>query len=74
MTDLKKKVRTDKIAILSLMLEKGIRQNDLAKQIGVSNTAICLELNGHHASERVRIKIADALGVDVGKIFPEVTA
>lgn len=71
---MKKRIETDIIKIKTIMMKKGIKQNELAKQLGVSNTAINLEINGKNASRSVRKGIADILGVEVGTIFREVNA
>lgn len=56
--------------IRSLMILKGVKCIDIAKQTEVSRTWVSLVLNGHKNSIRIRKAIADALGMKVEDLWP----
>lgn len=56
--------------VKSLMMLKGLRSKDIAKDLGVTETWVSLVLNGRRRSPRVRQAFADALGMNVEELWP----
>ena len=54
--------------VRALMVEKGIKQIEIAKELGVGAPAISGALNGHWESERVRKAIAARLGMSMKQL------
>jgi len=52
------------------MQRKGILQKDLADQLSVSRQAVHLVVNNQATSHRIRKAIADAIGLDLKRIWP----
>ena len=61
----------DKRKIKAMMIERGIKQKDIAHALGVTPACISIVLNGHQNSKRVKTAIADALLVRVEDLWPE---
>ena len=51
------------------MLQKGIRQVDIANKLGVSRAAVCNVIKGYGASRRIKKAIADALGLTIEELW-----
>ncbi len=51
------------------MLQKGIRQVDIAKELGVSRVAVCRVIKGLSKSRRIRQRIADVLDMKVDELW-----
>lgn len=49
----------------------GLKQKDIAAEIGVSEVTLSRIVNGLHAPDRTRAKIADALGKTVEDLWPD---
>jgi transcriptional regulator with XRE-family HTH domain len=47
--------------IKALMVLKGIKQSDIAKQLGIKRSSVCGVVSGQHPSRRVQKAIARAL-------------
>lgn len=52
------------------MMERGIRQVDIARRLRVTRGMVSAVLNGHSMSARVRRAIARALGMRVADLWP----
>ena len=61
----------DALEIKYRLARKGIKQMDIAKNIGVSRATISYVVNGHSPSARIREAVAEALGLPVGDIWPD---
>jgi predicted transcriptional regulator len=57
--------------IRALLVERGIRQAEIAKELGVTPPAVCAVLNGHWRSPRVEAHIAKRLGIPQEKLWPD---
>ena len=57
--------------VKSLMVLEGIRNIDIAKKAGVTNTWVSLIICGHRRSERVQRIIAKTLGERYEDLSPE---
>lgn len=57
--------------IKALMMLKGVTNIRIAKEEGVSKTWVSLVLNNHKKSARIRLAIANALGVKVEDLWSE---
>jgi transcriptional regulator with XRE-family HTH domain len=56
----------------TVLVERGILQQELADQIGYVPEVVSHVVNGHTSpSTRFRRRCADVLGVDEGELFPE---
>lgn len=52
-------------------ISKGLNQVELAAKASVSVSLISQLENGRRISRRKKIKVASALGLEVGQVFPE---
>lgn len=56
--------------IRNLRKSKGIKQKDIAKQAGISNSFLCdIEAGRNQPSISTLLRIADALEIDVTTLF-----
>lgn len=53
-----------------MLIERGIKQKDIAHKLGVTRACISVVLNGHENSSRVKAAIADALGCKLTDLWP----
>ena len=60
------------IEIKIKMLRLGLKQTQIAKKVGVTRRAIGMTIDGHSASHRLRVAIAEAIGIDIKEIWPSV--
>ncbi|MCK9274824.1 MAG: helix-turn-helix domain-containing protein [Syntrophales bacterium] len=60
------------IEIRIAMLRKGVTQSFIARSANVSPSAIRHVIEGTHVSHKIRQAIADALEIDIKKIWPSV--
>jgi transcriptional regulator with XRE-family HTH domain len=60
-----------KRSIKALLVEAGIKQVDLARQLGVDPSAVSVILSGRKRSRRIRLAIARALRYDVRDLWPD---
>jgi transcriptional regulator with XRE-family HTH domain len=59
----------------TVLVERGILQQELADQIDYAPAVVSHVVNGHApASPRFRRRTAEALGVDEAELFPEAVA
>jgi lambda repressor-like predicted transcriptional regulator len=56
--------------IRAMMVEKGITNVSIAKQLNVKPSTIAVVANGHGKSERIQKALADALGVTIEELWP----
>jgi len=61
----------DAIDIKYRLAKKGLSLKSVANQIGVKLPAVSQVINGHCASLRVSIGIADALEMPLEEVFPK---
>jgi len=54
-----------------LLIQKEIKQVDIARKLGVSNVAVCNVIKGACESKRIKWAIARELGVKVEELWPE---
>jgi transcriptional regulator with XRE-family HTH domain len=52
----------------AMLIEKGIKQIDIAREMGVTKGTISGAIGGHHNSRAVKMKVAELLKVDIEKI------
>jgi len=52
------------------MLRAGVGQAALARELNISRTAVYLVIEGKSTSHRVREKIAEAIDMDIRRIWP----
>jgi transcriptional regulator with XRE-family HTH domain len=57
------------LKVKALLIKNGIKQADIAKQLGTTRGTISAAINGHHQSRRVKQAVADALKVDYEKLW-----
>lgn len=57
--------------VKALMVLKGVKNLDIAREMHVSKTWVSLVLCGHKRSDRIRKAIADAVGMDVEEVWGE---
>lgn len=53
------------------IFESGRSQRDLANEVGIHETSLSRIVNGFHADDATRQRIADALGRKTGELWPE---
>ncbi len=58
-------------SIKALLVEAGIKQVDLAKQLSVDPSAVSAIVSGRKRSRRIRLAIARALRYDVRDLWPD---
>lgn len=63
--------RISPLDLRSLMLRKGVKQAQIAKDLDVSNTAVNFIVEGKSRSARIELAIAVALNQSVETLFPE---
>lgn len=66
-----KNITPDEIRILMLKANPKIRQASIANELGVNRNAVYLVIEGKAVSDRIRRKIAEKVGVEVARIWPE---
>lgn len=54
--------------IKALLIAKGIKQADIARQLGVTGGTVSGAIGGHHESETVKQKVAELLGIPYPKL------
>jgi lambda repressor-like predicted transcriptional regulator len=52
------------------MMQAGVNQSAIARELGVSHTAVRLIIDGKGVSHRIREKIAEQIGIDIRRIWP----
>ncbi|MBI3584010.1 MAG: transcriptional regulator [Nitrospinae bacterium] len=57
--------------IKAMLIERGIKQKDIAKTIGVTSHCVSMVLNELGKSRRVKQAVADALGMKIEKLWQE---
>lgn len=55
----------------ALLKKKGITQQSIADEVGVSAMSVSKEINGIATSEKIRVAVAERLGLDKVQVFPE---
>lgn len=55
--------------VRALLVEKGIKQKDIAEALDVSPGVVCGVIGGYFSSRRVRKAIADALQMPYEKVW-----
>lgn len=60
-----------KKAIKILLIQKDIKQVDIARKIGVSSVAVCNVIKGACESKRIKWAIAIELGKKVDELWPD---
>ena len=53
------------------MLRAGVTQAEIARRLGVTKPSVCQAVNGVRASDRIQREIADAIGMDPARVFPD---
>ena len=61
----------DKRKIKAMMIERGIKQKDIAQALGVTRACISVVLNGYQNSKRVKAAIAEALNIKYEALWAE---
>lgn len=51
--------------------KKGVTQHAIAEELGVQDISVSIVINGHRISDRIMRKIAERIGQDVKRVFPE---
>lgn len=54
-----------------LLIQKDIKQADIARKLGVSNVAVCNVIKGACESKRIKWAIAKELGEKVEELWPD---
>lgn len=54
--------------IKAMLIAKGIKQADIAREMGVTRGTVSGAIGGHHQSKAVMQKVAELLKTDVEKI------
>jgi transcriptional regulator with XRE-family HTH domain len=52
------------------MLLAGVTQKEIAERVGVTRQAVSLVVNKQYVSHRIRVAIAESLGMDIKRIWP----
>lgn len=52
------------------MIRAGVTQSVLARELNVTGQAIYQIISGRQTSQRIREKIAEAIGIDIQRIWP----
>ncbi|MBI4826288.1 MAG: helix-turn-helix domain-containing protein [Nitrospirae bacterium] len=60
-----------KKVIKILLIQKDIKQADIARKLGVSNVAVCNVIKGSCESKRIKWAIAKELGKKVEELWPD---
>ena len=55
--------------VKALLVERGIKQKDLADELGVLIGTVSGVINGHHSSKRIKQYIAKRLGIAYERIW-----
>ena len=63
-----KNTRKKAVAIKIALLDKGVRQSQIARALGVSGSAVSLYISGRSTSKRFDIYLKDTLGIDVNTL------
>lgn len=56
------------LRVKEILKEKGMMQKDLAAKMGVADISLSRSINGNPSMDTL-IKIAEALGVEMGELF-----
>ncbi len=54
-----------------LLKVNGVTQKDIAKKLGVHQMTVSTVINRHRVSDRIMREVAECIGHDVRKVFPE---
>lgn len=54
--------------IKAMLIAKGIKQADIASQLGVTRGTVSGAIGGHHESEAIKQKVAELLGIPYPKL------
>ena len=57
--------------IRCLMLEKNVYLSQIARELAVDPSSVWQIIEGKAASHRIRTKLAERLGIDVARIWPQ---
>lgn len=60
----------DPVKIKSQMILAGVTQTDIANELGVSQPSVNRVIAGIDVSDRIRRAIAEAIGINVKRIWP----
>jgi transcriptional regulator with XRE-family HTH domain len=55
--------------VKSILVRRGIRQKDIAEELGILTSTVSGVLNGHHHSRRIQEYIAERLKLDYEKLW-----
>ena len=55
--------------VKALLVERGIKQKDIAEELGVLLSTVSGVLNGHHSSARIRAYITKRLGKSCERLW-----
>lgn len=55
----------------SALKKAGVKQKDIAKELGIGEMPVSHEINGVPISERIREAIARKIGKDKQEVFPQ---
>ncbi len=55
--------------VKSLLIKNGIKQADIARELGFTRGTVSGAINGHHQSHTVKQKVADMLQIDYEKLW-----
>lgn len=56
------------------LILSGVRQKEIADQLGVSKASVSRVIDGHSRSARIQLAIARAIGRPAHQVFPDKTA
>lgn len=56
--------------ILVAMLRSGVRQTDIARDLGVRKQTVNMVLHGRVVSHRIRKAISEAIDIDLKRLWP----
>jgi lambda repressor-like predicted transcriptional regulator len=54
------------------MMQAGVHQAEVARELDVSQNSVHLIIEGKAVSDRIRRKIAEKIGLDIARIWPSV--
>ena len=55
--------------VKSLLIKNGIKQADIAKELGITRGTVSGAIGGHHESKAIKQKVADLLKLDYEKLW-----
>jgi lambda repressor-like predicted transcriptional regulator len=52
------------------LIQRGVSQAEIARKLGVAKSSVNQVIDGRAVSHRIRTAVAEAIGIDIARIWP----